>query len=275
MPSAPTSQRRYDDSQIFFRCYHAMTNPDYCNSNVNGDPCCTRRILHVEPFVQPTLLENWVTFNRPISLYYSSQKIRNSPTFKKEILPTFLFVSQVSAIFEFGGRNPAVFDTIKNTMSIGIIVLVAMLWYYLGISLGIIPSNTESVKKLKNNDFKERIDLDTKFTGKFDIVKDEHLLDQLQKSIESESSLKGSKEFLCCLVSKNPLSKKYDMKYTQDNEVVNYNKLRCYGISQLKSNPSEFHKKMYSRKIARLNSATTSLDCENGNLVYQLSISNK
>ena len=75
MPSAPTSQRRYDDSQIFFRCYHAMTNPDYCNSNVNGDPCCTRRILHVEPFVQPTLLENWVTLNRPIGLYYLNQNV--------------------------------------------------------------------------------------------------------------------------------------------------------------------------------------------------------
>ena len=58
--ATPTSQRRYDDSNFYFRCYHAWNNPSYCNGNVKQDPCCTRRMFHVEPFVQPTLLENWV-----------------------------------------------------------------------------------------------------------------------------------------------------------------------------------------------------------------------
>ena len=60
--ATPTSQRRYDDSQFYFRCYHAQMNPSYCKTKVKDDPCCNRRILHFEPFVQPTLLENWVIF---------------------------------------------------------------------------------------------------------------------------------------------------------------------------------------------------------------------
>ena len=51
---ARVSQRRYDD-----RICSTM-NSSYCKNYGIHNPCCTRRFLHVGPFVQPTLLENWV-----------------------------------------------------------------------------------------------------------------------------------------------------------------------------------------------------------------------
>ena len=52
--NARVSQRRYDD-----RICTTM-NASYCKSYGIDNPCCNRRFLHVGPFVQPTLLENWV-----------------------------------------------------------------------------------------------------------------------------------------------------------------------------------------------------------------------
>ena len=180
----------------------------------------------------------------------------------------------MSAIFEFGGRNPAVYETLKNVMIAGTMILIAYLWYQIGVFVGVIPKNDEKRKKFENN-FSERIDINSNFTGKFDVIEDDDLLEQLQKSIKEKSSFTGTKEFLCCLISENRQSKKYESKIREDDNVSFYKRLRCYGLSKLKSNPSEFHNKVYSRKIARLNSATSDLDCENGNLVYQLSITNK
>ena len=139
-----------------------------------------------------------------------------------------------------------------------------------------IQTNSDTLEDVKTDDFSNRVDVDTSFTGIFDIVDDENLLEQLQKSIKESSSLNGTKDFLCCLVSKNPTSTKYEeMLQNNLNDNPSYKKLRCHGLSTLKSNPSEFLERTYTRKIARLRSAASALDCENGSLVYQLSIANE
>ena len=177
-------------------------------------------------------------------------------------------------MFEFGGKNPAVYETIKSVLIYGVIILLAMLWYQLGVSLGMIPNYLTPSEDMKTVSSSRRVDLDSSFTGKFDVIDDENLLEQLQKSIKQKSSLNGTKDFLCCLVSKNPVSAKYKENQKDDIELLGYKKLRCHGLTKQKSKPSEFHKRAYTKKIARLRSATSALDCENGNLVYQLSIAN-
>ena len=177
-------------------------------------------------------------------------------------------------MFEFGGKNPAIFEILKNTTIFGVIILLAIFWYQLGVTLGMIKTSSYTLEDVKTDDFSDRVDVDANFTGQFDIVDDENLLEQLQKSIKEKSSLNGTKDFLCCLVLKNPISTKYEEKLQNDDDNSSYKKLRCYGLSTLKSNSSEFHERKYTRKIARLRSATSALDCENGSLVYQLSIAN-
>ena len=93
----------------------------------------------------------------------------------------------MSAIFEFGGRNPAVYETFKNVMIAGTMILIAYLWYQIGVFVGVIPKTAEKRKKFGNN-FSERIDINSNFTGKFDVIEDDDLLEQLQKSIKEKSS---------------------------------------------------------------------------------------
>ena len=98
-----------------------------------------------------------------------------------------------------------------------------IVWYQLGISVGVISSNEkdtrsrDSSKQNKNaisTAFNDRMDIALS-THSFDLIDDtEGWLTQLQKSIDVKpSSLKGTKEFLCCLVSKNQRSKKYTLHW--------------------------------------------------------------
>ena len=188
----------------------------------------------------------------------------------------------MSAIFEFGGRNPAAYDVVKQAITLGAVIVMALLWYQLGVSVGVINSNSDTTVDPKNQNentedgksFDNWIDVDL-FTGKVDPIDNSNLVEQLEKSISLKtSSFKGTNNFLCCLVGRNIHSKKYSTLSGKDGNFSQDKKFRCHVISKMKLNRSETYGELYTRKIARLKSATDAMDCENGNLSYQLTIAN-
>ena len=184
-------------------------------------------------------------------------------------------------MFELGGRNPGAYEVIKLISTFGVVTVIAILWYQLGVVIGVINGfqsdkqlsvNIEGNDKDSLKELSDRIDIES-LTGEFDIVDDGTLLSQLENSINKKSSsLKGTKDFLCCFVSRTQRSERYDVILDRDNYFPHDKKFRCHGISRLKSNGSEPHKILYSRKIARLKSVTQAMKCGSGNLAYQLTI---
>ena len=188
----------------------------------------------------------------------------------------------MSAIFELGGRNPAAYDVVKQVMTLGTVFVLALIWYQLGVSFGVINSNSNTtVHPKKQNEnievgkaFNNWIDVDL-FTGEAGHIDNSNLVKQLETSIALKSpSFKGSKHFLCCLVGKNLHSKKYNSFSAKDGHFSQDKKFRCHVISKMKLNRSETYGELYTRKIARLKSATDDMDCDNGNLAYTLTIAN-
>jgi hypothetical protein len=188
----------------------------------------------------------------------------------------------MSAIFEFGGRNPAAYDVVKQVMTLGTVIVMALLWYRLGVSFGVINSNSKTIVNPNNQKgnteegkaFDNWIDVDL-FTGEEDPIENSKLVEQLENSIKLKtSSFKGTNNFLCCLVGKNLLGKKYSTLSSKDGDFSQDKKFRCHAISKMMLNRSETYGELYTRKIARLNSATDAMDCENGNLAYQFTIAN-
>ena len=102
------------------------------------------------------------------------------------------------------------------------------------------------------------------FDGKFELTDDGSWLEQLENSIDKKaSSFKGTKDFLCCLISHNRQSKKYDdtVHPSKHANFLQDKKFRCHAISA-------------RLKLARLKSITQTLKCETGNTAYQLTIAN-
>ena len=160
-----------------------------------------------------------------------------------------------------------------------------IVWYQLGISVGVISSNEkdtrsrDSSKQNKNTistAFNDRMDIALS-THSFDLIDDtEGWLTQLQKSIDVKpSSLKGIKEFLCCLVSKNQRSKKYTLHFNQSlqGDLPKDKRFRCHAISKLKTTLSESPRNYYTRKISRLKEVVSGMRCDSRNLTYKLTIS--
>jgi hypothetical protein len=102
---------------IVKRCLN--TDLSACRDHPDN-PCCSQynvdRFFPIGPYIQPSLLENWI-----------------------------------SALFEFSGQNPVAFTWIKTVTIFAFVATVTLLWGLLGQSLGVIK-NDEFAKKSDDSD---------------------------------------------------------------------------------------------------------------------------
>ena len=94
------------------------TDMEICQANPKH-PCCGQykinRFFPVGPYVQPTLMENWV-----------------------------------SSLFEFSGQNPVAFTWIKTATIFTIVAISIIFWGLLGAHLGVIDTKAELLSRSDN-----------------------------------------------------------------------------------------------------------------------------
>ena len=78
--------------------------------------------MPIGPFVQPTLLENWV-----------------------------------SALFELFGNNPLIYVSMKKGLVMGMIALGFLMWTWVGQRLGLVPEMTNAGKKKRKGEQRNNI----------------------------------------------------------------------------------------------------------------------
>ncbi len=141
-----------------------------CSSNP-GHYCCpgsdTDRIYPIGPYVQPSLVENWV-----------------------------------SALFEFSGRNPVAFTLFKKMAIVAILALTFMIYGYVGHMLGFVKSSPTSEAKHSKTD-RHDSNLNELTKNIFFALDSENWKDKLEKFVLKHGARGAATDFLCCFVPEN------------------------------------------------------------------------
>ena len=145
------------------------TDMGACSDNPRS-PCCSQYMINrfypIGPYVQPTLMENWV-----------------------------------SALFQFGGENPVGFTLLKTVAIVAVAALLTLAWGWLGMFLGIIPTNPAMISEEKHKSSSE--DRSDAALNVIEFEPDEEWMDKLRESQNLGRSWIGVKQFACCLSQSN------------------------------------------------------------------------
>ena len=141
-----------------------------CSTNPYHPCCLVRsdnnidRIFPIGEFVQPSLLENWV-----------------------------------SVFFEYFGQNPIAFVLLQNFVLFLVVGTLALAWGYLGQLLGIIPTLEFARSRSNEGDSLELVESSSAKVN-FSIHHSDDWLRKIEERITSDKIFSGTDQFLCCFV---------------------------------------------------------------------------